>query len=44
MQTLKSILILKFNDTDIVASPLDLQDTIKWYKKEIGEEIEILVM
>lgn len=40
MQTLKSILILKFNDTDIVASPLDLQDTIKWYEKEIGEKIE----
>lgn len=37
MQTLKSILILKFNDTDIVASPLDLQDTIKWYEKEFGE-------
>lgn len=38
LQLERSILVLKFNDIDIVASPLDLKSTIEWYKKEFGEE------
>lgn len=38
LQLERSVLILKFNDIDVVASPLTLEDTIEWYKKEMGEE------
>lgn len=37
-QIQKSILIVKLNQIDIIASPWNVNETVEWYKKYIGED------